>query len=71
MSGLADYNSGTLTTTSNNVYEPNNVYSIPYYYSLCNTPQTACSGEVHVFPCPHCEKCKCGQATVKRPKAKK
>ena len=23
---------------------------------------TNCSGDIHVFPCPHCDKCKCGQA---------
>lgn len=23
---------------------------------------TECSGDVHVFPCPHCDKCKCGKA---------
>lgn len=30
------------------------------------SPPTHCSGEVHVFLCPHCDKCKCGKATVKR-----
>lgn len=30
-------------------------------------PPVDCSGDVHVFPCPHCDKCKCGGAT----KAKK
>jgi hypothetical protein len=29
-----------------------------------------CSGDVHVFPCPHCDKCKCGKATVSK-KAKR
>lgn len=29
-----------------------------------------CSAGVHVFPCPHCDKCKCGKATVKRDKRK-
>lgn len=24
--------------------------------------QTECSGDIHVFPCPHCNKCKCGKA---------
>lgn len=39
------------------------ITTYPYYV----TP-VECSGEVHVFPCPHCDKCKCGQATVKRKK---
>jgi len=39
----------------------------PYIYHY-NTPPIECSGDVHVFPCPHCEKCKCGKATVKRGK---
>jgi hypothetical protein len=29
-------------------------------------PPTHCSGENHVFPCPHCNKCKCGKATIER-----
>ena len=29
-------------------------------------PPSLCFGDVHVFPCPHCEKCKCGKATVRR-----
>ena len=40
-------------------------YYVPYTQILV-TP-TDCSGDVHVFPCPHCNKCKCGGAT----KAKK
>lgn len=40
------------------------------YVHVTETPRE-CSGEVHVFPCPHCEKCKCGAATVKRVKGKK
>ena len=38
---------------------------------LWSVGPTQCAGDVHVFPCPHCALCKCGQATVKRPKAKK
>ena len=42
--------------------------SVYYYHTV--TPPVECSGDVHVFPCPHCEKCKCGAATVKRGKKK-
>ena len=35
------------------------------YQQLTIAP-TVCSGDMHVFPCPHCEKCKCGKATVRR-----
>jgi len=38
----------------------------PYVYH--NTMPVECSGDVHVFPCPHCGKCKCGKATVTRGK---
>lgn len=40
-----------------------------WYYHTVPTP-VECAGDVHVFPCPHCEKCKCGKATVKREKKK-
>jgi len=40
--------------------------SISYY--PYNVAPVECSGDVHVFPCPHCEKCKCGKATIKRDK---
>lgn len=46
-----------------NTYVPPSVY---YYHTTL--PPVECSGDVHVFPCPHCEKCKCGKATVKRDK---
>lgn len=42
------------------------LYQNGYYY-VTQAP-TECCGDVHVFPCPHCEKCKCGAATVKRSK---
>lgn len=41
-----------------------------WYYHTVHAP-VECSGDVHVFPCPHCEKCKCGKATVKRDGGKK
>jgi hypothetical protein len=28
--------------------------------------QQSCSAETHVFPCPHCNTCKCGKATIER-----
>lgn len=40
------------------------------WYSYPTAPPTVCLGDVHVFPCPHCDKCKCGAATVKRAKKK-
>lgn len=41
----------------------------PWAWASTHTYQpTVCTGETHVFPCPHCDKCKCGQATVKRAK---
>ena len=36
------------------------------WYPYWQTSPTFCAGDVHVFPCPHCDKCKCGKATVKR-----
>ena len=38
-----------------------------FYYRVIEPPKD-CSGDVHVFPCPHCATCKCGQATMKRGK---
>lgn len=40
----------------------------PQQYIYTTVQPQICSGDVHVFPCPHCEKCKCGAATVKRSK---
>jgi hypothetical protein len=36
-----------------------------WVWSYPETPRE-CSGDVHVFPCPHCDKCKCGKASVKQ-----
>lgn len=47
---------------------PTGGYGAPWVVSQ---PAQECSGDVHVFPCPHCDRCKCGAATVKRQKAKK
>lgn len=34
-------------------------YGVPY-----NTPSSPiCIGNTHVFNCPHCNRCECGQAT--------
>lgn len=52
---------------------PSNHNCIPYVQAPqwhVTLPPQMCSGEVHVFPCPHCATCKCGAATVKRQKAK-
>ena len=38
----------------------------PAYYQSAPTP-VECSGDVHVFPCPHCDKCKCGKARKEQP----
>lgn len=58
----------TITTVGNISIWPHSSY-IPYYappqWSV-TIPPRVCSGEVHVFPCPHCEKCKCGAATLKQ-----
>lgn len=46
-------------------YEPWPIQQWPYwggYYQVV-TPPTTCAGDVHVFPCPHCDRCKCGAAT--------
>jgi hypothetical protein len=29
-------------------------------------PPADCAGDVHVFPCAHCNKCRCGKATIER-----
>lgn len=48
---------------------PTTIYPTPTI-TLTAQPQE-CSGDVHVFPCPRCEKCKCGKATVKRERKSK
>lgn len=46
-----------------NTYQPWNIgYYYPYPVTVTEKPRE-CSGEVHVFPCPHCAKCKCGATT--------
>jgi hypothetical protein len=45
--------------------------TVYYPYQQFQSPPAFCSGDVHVFPCPHCDKCKCGKATVKRDAKKK
>ncbi len=43
-------------------YGQPNVYIQPYQgWSIPAVP-TECSGDIHVFPCPHCDKCRCGKA---------
>ncbi len=27
-------------------------------------PPTVGTGDVHIFPCPHCRRCRCGKATL-------
>jgi hypothetical protein len=62
-----------LTTTTGTAYWP---YIGDYYQpahpmttgwiTTIPAPPQECSGEVHIFPCPHCDKCKCGKATVSK-----
>lgn len=56
------------TTTSSNWITITPYY--PYTYPYVTVAPTECVGDCHVFPCPHCCTCKCGQATVKRKKAR-
>ena len=37
-----------------------------YWYIQAPTPPRECSGDVHVFPCPRCQRCKCGKATLEK-----
>lgn len=37
-------------------------WPLPWNIVIQSAPLN-CSGDVHVFPCPHCNKCKCGGAT--------
>lgn len=78
---LNAFNIGALTTHSNAPYSNtagtiqywSDTYpAYPFVYTYpTNLPPQSCADDVHVFPCPHCDKCKCGAATVKRAKAKK
>jgi hypothetical protein len=36
-------------------------WTFPSWQAVTVSP-TECSGDIHVFPCPHCNKCKCGKA---------
>ena len=62
----------TVGGTAVGYYEPTTwfyPYSYPgpaVYYWPSPSVATQCGGEVHVFPCPHCDKCKCGGATKAR-----
>jgi hypothetical protein len=38
-----------------------NYYISPWAQTVIEPPRE-CSGDVHVFPCPHCDQCKCGGA---------
>ena len=57
---------------ANNCYIPNSGTQLTGYWpdttSLPYDPPRECSGDVHVFPCPHCATCKCGKATLHRGK---
>lgn len=44
---------------------PYNSWPYPWVNTVITSPPTDCFGDVHVFPCPHCDKCKCGGATKK------
>jgi hypothetical protein len=63
------------TTTSGGTLMDHQLYrywpyqTTPTYYYSTITP-VECAGDTHVFPCPHCDKCKCGKATVRRKPAK-
>ena len=49
-----DYSNGGTTVT------------YPWQWSYVHPePPRVCSGDVHVFACPHCDKCRCGAAVKK------
>lgn len=52
---------------------PNTTGTGTYYIHSTPVPEPPreCSGDVHVFPCPHCDKCKCGGATKVQPKTRR
>lgn len=71
---IAPFNSGyptTITTTGTSIGQTGDfplTTGVSYYYwpyPWNTSPPTECSGDVHVFPCPHCDSCKCGGATKK------
>lgn len=65
----------TTMTTSGGAAQAGNIGTYGYwgetgmwpsnYYLHVTQPPTVCCDDVHVFPCPHCDKCKCGKATLK------
>ena len=69
-SGFDYTGSGTIWIDPN-YYQPWPYWG-PWTWPTVVSPQPPreCSGDVHVFPCPHCATCKCGAATVKRTKKK-
>lgn len=68
---LNTYPTSTSITTGNTGDFPLTTGVSYYYwpYPWNTSVPTECAGEVHVFPCPHCDQCKCGGA-MKRPKDK-
>lgn len=52
-----------LTTTASTVTVDNSFggyWNTGYWYPVY--APTDCCGDIHVFPCPHCNRCKCGKA---------
>ncbi len=33
-------------------------------WQIVTAAPTVCAGDVHVFPCPHCRRCRCGKAAL-------
>lgn len=69
---IAPLNSGFPTTTTTTVGQTGDfplTTGISYYYWPNSIQPTECSGDMHVFPCPHCDHCKCGDA-IKQAKPK-
>ena len=46
-------------------------YWYPYYQSVRVEHPRECVGDLHVFPCPHCDSCKCGGAVKAKQDGKK
>lgn len=75
MGGMIDSSTIPVTTGNMTVY-PNTGQNtgdlswLTWYYPPrveVTTPRD-CAGDIHVFPCPHCDKCKCGGATKAKAK---
>lgn len=67
MNNLNGLTVGTVTTggyvPQTNTVDWTGIYGGYYQYpQYVTVPQTICAGDIHVFPCPHCDKCKCGRA---------